>query len=440
METTEPLSLIIITSIHIVYNAINVISTIDILLSLIALFFSALVSGAETAYFSIKSSTLNEIQNKSDFKNKLFISQLQDAKKLLSTLTITKFIFSISFIILQAVLLNQIFNFTENPALGFIIQLTFIGLVYLLFVEYAPRFFAHKYPERFAQFVSIPIAVFEKIFYPFIILLAKNSSIITNKLIKTKHNITIDDLSHALNLSSQQIAEDEDIIKGIMKFGNIDAGEIMRSRVDVVAVDYDLKFKELLQLIIESGHSRYPVYSESFDNVKGILYNKDLLEHFDKDDDFNWQSLIRPPYFIPEYKKINELLKEFQSNKIHMAIVIDEYGGTNGIVTLEDVLEEIVGEITDESDEEELSYSKLDENTYLFEGKTLVNDFNKILNIEDDFFDDINGDADTIAGIILDITGEIPEKNKIIKYKNLTFTIEAVDKRRIKQIKVTINQ
>jgi len=432
LETTEPLLLM-----NIISNAFNINTTIVLFLSIFVLVISALVSGAETAYFSIKSNTLSD-ELKS--KNKLVIHLLKDAKRLLATITISRIVFSLSFIILQAFFLNQIFDFTTNPAFGFIIQLAIISITYMIFVEIVPQYLARKKPERFALFVSIPIIIFDKIFYPFSIFLAKNSTIITNKLIKTKHSITIDDLSHALNLTTQQITEDEDIIKGIMKFGNIDAGEIMRSRVDVIAVDYNLKFKELLKLIIESGHSRYPVYLESFDNVKGVLYNKDLLEHFDKGDDFNWQSLIRQPYFIPEHKKINELLKEFQSNKSHMAIVIDEYGGTNGIVTLEDVLEEIVGEIADESDEDESSFVKFSENSYLFEGKTLVNDFNKILNIEDDFFDDINGDADTIAGIILDITGEIPEKNKIINYKNLTFTIETVDKRRIKQIKVTINQ
>jgi gliding motility-associated protein GldE len=265
------------------------------------------------------------------------------------------------------------------------------------------------------------------------------TSVIAKKLAKIKQNITIDDLSQALNLTTHQITEDENILKGIVKFGNIDAKEIMKSRVDVVAIEINTNFKELLAIIIDSGHSRIPVYEETFDNVKGVLYIKDLLPHIDEKEDFKWQSLIRPPYFVPENKKINDLLKEFQTNKIHMAIVIDEYGGTNGIVTLEDILEEIVGEITDESDEDEVIYSQINENTYLFEGKTLLNDFFKIVDIDDDFFEDVKGDADTIAGIILEITGEIPQKNKTIPFKNLTFTIESVDKRRIKQVKVTID-
>ncbi|MFW5978992.1 MAG: transporter associated domain-containing protein, partial [Bacteroidia bacterium] len=220
---------------------------------------------------------------------------------------------------------------------------------------------------------------------------------------------------------------------------NIDAKEIMKSRIDVIAVDINTEFNKLINIIIDSGHSRIPVYEETFDNVKGILYIKDLLPYMQKKEDFSWQSLLRPPYFVPETKKINGLLKEFQHNKIHLAIVIDEYGGTYGIVTLEDILEEIVGEITDESDTDEAYYSKIDNNTYIFEGKTLLNDFYKILNIPDDFFKDIKGDADTIAGVILELKGEIPKKNETIQYKNLTFEIESSDKRRIKKVKVVIN-
>jgi gliding motility-associated protein GldE len=271
--------------------------------------------------------------------------------------------------------------------------------------------------------------------------MVKTSTLIGKKLAHIKQNITIDDLSQALNLTTHQITEDENILKGIVKFGNISAREIMRSRVDVVAVDVNYKFKELLDFIIESGHSRIPIYSETLDNVKGILFIKDLLPHIDKGDDFEWQSLLRQSYFVPENKKINDLLKEFQENKIHMAIVIDEYGGTSGIVTLEDVIEEIVGEITDESDEEdEIIYSQINSSTYIFEGKTLLNDFLKIVDIEDDYFDKLMGEADTIAGIVLELTGEIPVRNTKIDYKNLTFTIESVDKRRIKQIKVTIKE
>ncbi|OFX84355.1 MAG: hypothetical protein A2W99_01150 [Bacteroidetes bacterium GWF2_33_16] len=413
---------------------------IGIFISLFILFISALVSGAEISFFALKSSAIAELETKSDFRSQLINKRLKDPKKLLAALIVSKAFLIICYLIFQTIFLNQIFDFATEPIWGFLYQLSIFGILFILFIEILPKHLAHKHPEKFTNFASIVIAVFDTIFYPISYLIAKNSSLISNKLTKIKHNITIDDLSEALNLSSSQINEDENILKGIVKFGNIDVGEIMKSRVDVFSVEYNTSFGKLLPLIIESGHSRVPVYSETFDNIKGILYIKDLLEHFNSGDDFNWQALLRPPYFVSEFKKINNLLKDFQKNKIHMAIVIDEYGGTNGIVTLEDVLEEIVGEIADESDEDERSYIKVNDSTYIFEGKTLLNDFYKILEIEDNFFEDINKDADTIAGIILGFTGEIPEKNKIINYKNLTFTIEAVDKRRVKQIKVTINQ
>ena len=439
LEITEPL-LSIPLIINIAIKELTSYSIIGTLLSILFLFLSALVSGAETAYFAIKSSTIEELQNKTNFQSKIIINRFKDPKRLLSTLIVSKILLVTCYIIMQTLVVNWVFDFSAEPIIGFFIQLAVLVLFFIIIIEVLPKHIAQKHPERFTFFVSIPVAIFDNLLYPISHLISKYSLEISHKLTKIKHNITIDDLSEALNLTSTQISEDENILKGIVKFGNIDAREIMKSRVDVFAVEYSTGFKKLISLILESGHSRIPVYSESFDNIKGILYIKDLLEHFNKDDDFNWQSLLRPPYLISEYMKINSLLKDFQKNKIHMAIVIDEYGGTSGIVTLEDVLEEIVGEIEDESDEDETYFHKINDTTYLFEGKTLLNDFYKILEIHDDFFDDINRDADTIAGIILGLTGEIPEKNKTFKYKNLTFTIEAADKRRIKQIKVTINQ
>jgi gliding motility-associated protein GldE len=234
------------------------------------------------------------------------------------------------------------------------------------------------------------------------------------------------------------LKDDTEILKGIVKFGNKSVVEIMRSRVDVVSIDIDSNYDEVLKLITETGFSRIPVYTETFDNIKGILYIKDLLPYVSKGALFRWQSIIRPPFYVPETKKIDDLLEEFQKNKVHMAIVVDEYGGSSGIVTMEDVLEEIVGEITDESDEEEKFYTRLSENRYLFDGKTLLNDFYKVTGLEDNIFDDVKGEADTLAGLILELKGEFPEKNDTITCKNCVFAIEAVDNRRIKQIKVEI--
>jgi len=250
----------------------------------------------------------------------------------------------------------------------------------------------------------------------------------------------MDDLSDALELTSDELDEDEKILKGIVNFGNISVNAIMCPRIDVTAVDIKLGFCQIISVIIESGFSRIPVYSESFDNVKGILYAKDVLPYMNNTDSFKWQSLLRPPYFVPETKKINDLLKEFQQKKIHMAIVIDEYGGTSGIITLEDILEEIVGEITDESDEDEILYRKIDERTFMFEGKILLNDFLKVLDLDENFFDYVKGESETLAGLILELTGEIPKKNQVIKYGDFKFTIESADRRRIREIRVEYNQ
>ncbi len=248
----------------------------------------------------------------------------------------------------------------------------------------------------------------------------------------------MDDLSDALDLASDDINEDEKILKGIVNFGNINVSEIMCPRIDVTAINIKLGFNKVKSIIIESGFSRIPVYSGSFDSVKGVLYAKDILPYTDSPDNFKWQSLMRPPHFVPETKKINELLKEFQIKRNHMAIVIDEYGGTSGIMTLEDVLEEIVGEITDESDEDDTLYRKIDEKTFIFEGKVLLNDFFKIIEVEDDPFEDVRGESETLAGLILELTGEIPQKGKIINYRNFKFRIESADKRRIKEIRVEL--
>jgi gliding motility-associated protein GldE len=278
-----------------------------------------------------------------------------------------------------------------------------------------------------------------KLFKPVNSILIFSTSFINNRIHAYNSHISVDELSQALELTSKtELKEDTDILKGIVKFGNKSVVEIMRSRVDVVSIDINSGFSKVMTLITETGFSRIPVFSETFDNIKGILYIKDLLPHVHKGASFRWQSIIRPPFYVPETKKIDDLLEEFQKNKVHMAIVVDEYGGTSGIVTLEDVLEEIVGEITDEFDEEEKFYTKISENKYIFDGKTLLNDFYKVIGIEESVFDDVKGEADTLAGLILELKGEIPAKNDTINCKNYVFSIEAVDNRRIKQIKVEI--
>jgi putative hemolysin len=439
LEPPEPSALAIVVNAQIIFQTIDLFTAICILCTGILLFISALLTGAKAAYFSLKPDQIKKIEQQTNYRNKLIIRHLKHPKKTIATLTFTNIFINICFIVAMGVTLNLLFDFTKTPTIGFISQLSIIAFILLVFGEIAPKILAKNKPESFAKRSVITVNILDKLFHSFSMILINHTTIIDQKLANVKQHISMDELSQALNLTKNQITEDENILKGIFKFGSIDAKEIMKSRVDFYAIEDTTLFKNLLANVIESGHSRIPIYTETIDNIKGILFIKDLLPHIDKDNTFEWQSLLRTPHLVPENKKINELLKEFQENKIHMAIVIDEYGGTSGLVTLEDVLEEIVGDITDESDEDEIIYSHMDENTYVFEGKTLLNDFLKIVDIEDDLFNDVKGDADTIAGLILELTGEIPEKNKKIDFKNLTFTIESVDKRRIKLIKVTLN-
>jgi gliding motility-associated protein GldE len=288
--------------------------------------------------------------------------------------------------------------------------------------------------------MATPLDITEKIFRPLNFLLIRSTSLVNKRFSQHRQNLSIDELSDALELTDHSLSEDKTILQGIVKFGNIDVREIMTSRMDVVGASSKTPFQKLIGLIIESGYSRIPVYAKDLDHIKGILYIKDLLPYLNKPGSFQWQSLIRAAYYIPGTKKISDLLREFQTSKIHMAIVIDEYGGTSGIITLEDILEEIVGEITDESDIENPTYVKVDNNTYLFEGKITLNDFLKSMDEKEDFFDAVKGEADTLAGLILELKGEIPRKNETFSYRHYSFAVKSVDTRRIKQIQVSLTK
>jgi gliding motility-associated protein GldE len=302
-----------------------------------------------------------------------------------------------------------------------------------------PKVYAAHFRLQFARFMSFPLLALENIFRPINSLLIFSTSFVNKRLQKHRKNISMDEISQALKLTSEQeLSDEKDILEGIVKFGNKNVAEIMKPRVDVVSLDIKTGFTKVLDVINRSGFSRIPVYIESFDNITGILYIKDILPHSHKGDSFKWQTLVRPPFYVPDRKKINSLLEEFQKSKVHLAIVVDEYGGTAGIVTLEDILEEIVGDIVDEFDEEESFFTKISENTFLFDGKILLGDFYKIVDCEDNIFDEVKGDADTLAGLILELRGEIPVKNEKITCKQFNFTIEAVDNRRIKQIKAEV--
>lgn len=405
----------------------------------ILLGFSALISGSEVAYFSLSPAEKHKIAGRSLKRNIYVHKNLESPEQLLATILVANNFINVGVVIISSFTVDSLVDFSQEPILGFIIQVIVISFIILLFGEIIPKVYSTHHALKFARFIAFPLYFLIKILKPINSILIYSTSFINSRIKAYNQHISVDELSQALELTSQnELKEDKDILKGIVKFGNKSVVEIMRSRVDVVSADIDFSFSKIMKLITETGFSRIPVYSETFDNIKGILYIKDLLPHAHKSATFRWQTIIRPPFYVPETKKIDDLLEEFQKNKVHMAIVVDEYGGTSGIVTLEDVLEEIVGEISDEFDEEEKFYTKISENKYLFDGKTLLNDFYKVIQTEDTIFDEVKGEADTLAGLYLELKGEIPSKNDTITYKNYVFTIEAVDNRRIKQIKVEI--
>jgi len=417
---------------------------ISILALLILLFFSALISGSEVAFFSLNPSEKDELNN-SDSKEHLRVNQLLAyPKKLLATILISNNFINVAIIILSTYVVNNIFNFDNIPFwVSFLIQVAGITFVLLLFGEVIPKVYATKNALKLAKTMAHPIMLLKTFFKPISSLLIYSTGIIDKKVKKKGLDVSVEELSEALDLTAD-IPENNDehrILKGIVKFGETSVKQVMKARVDVIALEKNTSFKEVIETILKYGHSRIPVYEDSFDHIIGLLYIKDLLPHIQKDANFNWNNLVRAPFFVPENKKLDDLLKEFQSMKIHLAIVVDEYGGTSGIITLEDVLEEIVGEISDEFDTDDLEYSKLDDNTYVFEGKTGLNDLFKIIALEDEaLFDDVRKDADTLAGLIIEIAGRIPLKNERINHQHFSFFIEAADNRRVKRVKILIGK
>ncbi len=402
---------------------------------------SAAISASEISFFSLSPRDLQEIENSGNRSKKAILELLKNPKSLLATILIANTFVNIGIVILSTFISSRLFDFAKNPVLGFVIQVVIVTLLILLMGEVMPKVYATKNSIKIATILSLPILTLKKFLTPFSAVLVFSSSIIDKRIKKAQFIGSIHDLSHALELTSpgkKSNDQEHKILRGIVKFGNTDVKQIMKSRTDVNAFEYNTDFKTLLVNILESGHSRIPVFKNNFDNIAGILYIKDLLQHFDKDENFKWQSLLRPPFYVPESKKIDDLLKEFQEKKNHLAIVVDEYGGAAGIVTLEDVMEEIVGDITDEFDEEDLTYSKLDKNNFVFEGKIPLIDLYRVLGIEGAAFEAAKGDSDTLAGFIIERTGRIPKKDEKVKFENFLFTIESSDRRKIIRVKVTI--
>ncbi|MCG8577654.1 MAG: gliding motility-associated protein GldE [Flavobacteriales bacterium] len=416
-----------------------VFSSIILLLLLMA---SALVSGSEVAFFSLSPNEKEDLSSRKGRSPQTALSLLEKPKELLAIILIANNFINVAIIIISSYLSNLLLSPDEIGVYAkFIIDVVLITFVLLLFGEVIPKIYAAKHGPRVSVLMALPLYYLSRTF-PFSLLkrgLVKGTSALSSFLGKKKSiNVSTDELEQALELTK---AEDEDhkILEGIVKFGHKDVKQIMKARIDVLAFQADTSYQEIYQQIVESGYSRIPVYGESFDKIEGILYVKDLLPHIDADPDFKWQDLLREPYFVPENKKIDDLLKSFQEQRMHMAIVVDEYGGTSGIVTLEDILEEIVGDISDEFDEEDLVYSKLDDFNYVFEGKTALIDMYRVMDIDGEPFEEAKSESDTIAGFIIEQAGKILKKNERVTFHNYTFIVEAADNRKVKRVKVSMS-
>ncbi|HJV77317.1 MAG TPA: gliding motility-associated protein GldE [Paludibacter sp.] len=420
-------------------HPITISAAISLAISLLLLCFSAIISASEVAFFSLDPKTMNELEESERKTDHNILRLLSTPQRMLATMLISSNFLNVGVILLLTYFTNTVLNFDSAPLIGFIFETIIITFAILLFAEIMPKVYATQFAKKTASLTVPFLSALEKLFSPLVSFLVNSTSFVNNRLAKHSHsNISLDELSHALELTSNSKDEDTDMLEGIIKFGNIQVIDIMTSRVDMVVVDIKTNYKKLLEIIIESGYSRIPVYSGTRDNIKGLLYSKDLLPHLDKPANFRWQSLIRQAYYVPETKKIDDLLSEFQENKVHLALVVDEYGGTSGLVTMEDILEEIVGDISDEYDDEELLFTKIDNHTFIFEAKILLNDFFKIAEIKEDDFVKVTEEVETLAGLILELKGDIPAKNERIDYGRYVFEIIAADNRRIKKVKLYI--
>ena len=421
-------------------DPLSVSAYVSLALGILLLACSAFVSASEVAYFSLEPQDIDDIREKETKASQNVVKLLETPQKLLATILIANNFVNVAIIILITYFSTNLFDFSQNPIMGFLVQSVIITFLLLLFGEIVPKIFATQNAKKMALRAGSTLLGLERILSPFVYVLVKSSAIMPMERVKQKNNLSMDELSQALELTTDTEEEEKDMLEGIIKFGNIQVVDIMRPRVDVVDVDIKSSYKDLMRIIIESGYSRIPVYAGSHDNIKGVIYSKDLLPHLDKPANFRWQSLVRQAYFVPESKKIDDLLHEFQENKVHLAVVVDEYGGTSGIVTMEDILEEIVGDISDEYDDEEKLYVKLDDHHYIFEAKMLLNDFYKVIDVEESEFDEVTEEVETLAGLVLELKGEIPAKADVVEYGHYTFEVLEVDDRRILKLKLTINE
>ncbi|WP_291116767.1 gliding motility-associated protein GldE [Flavobacterium sp. UBA6135] len=401
---------------------------------------SALISGAEVALFSLSQKDIDEISEESGGKDLTISLLLEKPKKLLATILIVNNFINIAIVIVFSFIKNSLFGSIQSEAIKWIVEVGVVTFLILLFGEVLPKIYANRNNVKFAKLIAKPLAFFNILLTPLNMPMRAITIYLEQKLGKQKSNLSVNQLSQALELTSSEETSDEEqkILEGIVSFGNTDASQVMSPRIDVFALEDDETFEEIMPKIVSRGFSRIPVYHDNIDQIEGVLYVKDLIPHIDTIN-FDWKSLLREPFFVPENKKLDDLLKDFQNKKSHLAVVVDEYGGTSGVVTLEDIIEEIVGDISDEFDDENINYSQIDDRNFLFEGKINLKDFYRIVDVDDEVFEANKGEAETLAGFILEIIGSFPKKGQRIAFQNVVFTIEAVDKKRVKQIKVTLD-
>lgn len=412
-------------------TATHIISFLILILLIIS---SAFISGSEVAFFGLETKEKEELKLEKHANDKSVVKQLNKLDYLLATILTANNFINVGIVLLTSQLTNTLFDFSHNVALGFVIQTVLITFILLLFGEILPKVYANNHALSFARIMAKPLDFLSRIFKPLTAFLVVSTNLVNRRIARKYQNLSRNDLSTALELTSEELTEEKELLEGIIKFGNINVADIMTSRVDVTDLDIKSSFEDVIATIVSSGFSRIPVYSETPDNVKGLLYIKDLLPHLQKSN-FRWQSLIRPPYFVPETKMINDLLEEFQTTKVHMAIIVDEYGGTSGIISLEDIIEEIVGEISDEFDIPDDSYKVNKDGTIVFEGKTPIHDFCKITKIDEEIFDEVKGEADSLAGMLLEVCGKMPKRYDEIEVLDYKFKVFAVDDRRIIKVK-----
>ncbi|TNJ44183.1 gliding motility-associated protein GldE [Tamlana fucoidanivorans] len=421
--------------------AIDASVVFSFVLLFVLLLCSALISGAEVALFSLNINDIQESLEQKDKRIEIVSRLLERPKKLLATILVANNFINIAVVILFAYLGDYMFGGLTNPKIKFLIEVVVVTFLILLFGEILPKIYASRNNLKFASFMAHPLRVLDVVLSPISLPMRSVTLGIHGRLGKKRSNISVDQLSQALELTSEEdtTKEEHKILQGIVSFGNTDTKQAMRPRIDIFALNIEQKYSEVMKEIVANGYSRIPVYRDNVDTIEGILYVKDLLPYIDRKQ-FDWTRLLRDPFFVPENKKLDDLMAEFQEKKVHLAVVVDEYGGTSGIISLEDIIEEIVGDISDEFDDEDLTYSKLDDKNYVFEGKTALKDFYKITKIEDDaLFENNKGEAETIAGFVLEISGSFPKLNSKINFEHYVFTIEAMDKKRIKLLKFTIN-